>query len=249
MTIYRPGFYNIHVGGGVRIEQPMYSAAAPANWWLSGGIAAANCLAAYTPKGAASLAVSYDNNAAPGNGLPDGTYDAAPGTAPGWDAVNGWKFVAASTQYLTTGIVPADAYSVVIRYASAPAATQVIMGCAKTAAPSGGYYFIPMNGGGASCQHANGIYGVSVANVVPGQATAVIATAAKKTFLNGNLTIWTIVAGAGAYGAFGFYIGTYNLDGAPGGLWFGGNIQAIAIYGATITNAQVLAVSTAMAAL
>ena len=43
-------------------------AAAAVPWYLSGGIAAANCIAAFTPKGAASLAASYDNNAAPGNG-------------------------------------------------------------------------------------------------------------------------------------------------------------------------------------
>jgi hypothetical protein len=61
-------------------------------WWLSGGIAPATCLAAYTPKGAASLAVSYDNQATALNGLPDGTYDITVNNPTGWSASAGWIF-------------------------------------------------------------------------------------------------------------------------------------------------------------
>lgn len=68
-------------------------------WWNAfGAIPTANCIAAYLPKGAANLAASYTNLVTPG------TYNAAPGTAPDWDATNGWKF--SLTQYLLTGITP-----------------------------------------------------------------------------------------------------------------------------------------------
>lgn len=54
-------------------------------WYLAGGISAANCLAAYQPKGAASYAVSKVNLASPGTrNLSDGA------TPPNWDATNGW---------------------------------------------------------------------------------------------------------------------------------------------------------------
>jgi len=46
--------------------QPRSVASGVEPWWLSGGIAAANCVAAYQPKGAASLEASYVNLANPG---------------------------------------------------------------------------------------------------------------------------------------------------------------------------------------
>ena len=58
-------------------------AGAAAQWWLSGGVSAANCVAAYQPIGATSLAASYTNLANPG------TYTAAPGVAPTFDAATG----------------------------------------------------------------------------------------------------------------------------------------------------------------
>lgn len=62
-------------------------AAAAEPWWLAGGVAAANCVAAYQPKGAADYAASKVNLANPG------TYDATDGAVyPTWDAANGWKF-------------------------------------------------------------------------------------------------------------------------------------------------------------
>ncbi len=78
-------------------------------WWLRGGIPAANCIAAYQPINAASLAASYVNLANPG------TNDAAPGVAPGWNKTDGWTFNGL-TQYLTTGIIPASGYSMIIRF-------------------------------------------------------------------------------------------------------------------------------------
>jgi hypothetical protein len=65
-----------------------------ADWWLAGGVDPADVVAAYQPIGAASLAASYVNLASPG------TFDAAPGVAPGFDVAIGWLFT--GSQWLNT---------------------------------------------------------------------------------------------------------------------------------------------------
>lgn len=78
-------------------------------WWLSGGIAAANCIAAYQAKGAASYAASLVNLANPG------TYNATEGTAPDWAAGTGWTFNG-TTQFLISSVKVGSGYSFAIRY-------------------------------------------------------------------------------------------------------------------------------------
>lgn len=80
------------------IRPPFGPALASERWWLAGGIPAANCIAAYQPKRAASYAASKVNLANPG------TYDATEGVAPSWSSAVGWTFNG-SSQYLDTGIV------------------------------------------------------------------------------------------------------------------------------------------------
>ena len=92
--------------------QPKSQAVAAAGgWWLSGGIAAADCIVAYQPKGAASYAASKVNLANPG------TYDGTDGNAPTWDAVNGWTFDG-SDDSIITGYKPTgtQVQSVIIRF-------------------------------------------------------------------------------------------------------------------------------------
>lgn len=84
-------------------------AAAGTSWWLAGGIAAANCIAAYQPKGAADYAASLVNLANPG------TYNAFAGADPTWGATDGW--IGAGASYLRTGFSLAAGYSFIIRYA------------------------------------------------------------------------------------------------------------------------------------
>jgi len=70
--------------------------------WLVGDVDPADCLIAYTPKGADSLADSYDNNAAPDNGMADGTYDiASAGDEPDFTTANGWDFNGTSDRLAT----------------------------------------------------------------------------------------------------------------------------------------------------
>ena len=210
-------------------------------WYLSGGIAAANCIAAYTPKGAASLAASYDNNAAPANGLPDGTYDAAPGVAPTWNVVTGWTY--AGGQYLTTGIVPAGTHTTIVRFAN----------CIT----SGGYLF------GSFLVAGTVIYGVcpfytgvgpgvqywnqpSVpAAILPNMSDGVLAIAGAAGFRGGAPD--AVLGGTGNTG-LAMFIGALNMGGVAA-VQLVGDILAVAHYDITITDAQVLAVSTAAAAL
>jgi len=109
ITIIRP---NQHVytlpGYGQRIIEADAGVAAVNDWWT---VAGKTCVAAYQPKGAASLAASYINLANPG------TNNAAPGTAPDWDSTNGWKFNG-SDDYLTTGLGPRATWSVLLQFSN-----------------------------------------------------------------------------------------------------------------------------------
>jgi len=89
---------------GCSVQRP-----AAGGWWLSGGIAAANCIAAYQPKGAASYAASLMDLSVTGN-------DAYEGIAPTWDATNGWTFN--GTYFLKTGIIPTTSTVFAIKYAN-----------------------------------------------------------------------------------------------------------------------------------
>jgi hypothetical protein len=89
-----------------------HRAAAATGRWLTGGIPAANCIAAYEPMDAASLAASYTNLANPG------TYNATLGVAPNWAAGTGWTGDGASI-YLRTGMTPDATWSAIVRFSSA----------------------------------------------------------------------------------------------------------------------------------
>lgn len=212
---------------------------AAAAWYLAGGVSAANCIAAYTPKGAASLAASYDNNAAPGNGLADGTYDAAPGVAPTFDTATGWSF--ANSEYLTTGITPGSGWSAAVRFSNASTDNAYLFG----AKGSKFWGILPR-------------YNASSVLYLVGASTA---TGQQKTpVLNGGVVT---VAGAAAYrngsdegltliqdsSPAPFFLGASNNGSGTAENKFTGKIQAIAIYNVTLDAATVAAISAAMAAL
>ena len=78
------------------------------NWWEAGG--ASGAVAVYQPKGAASYAASLTD-------LSGNENDASEGTAPDWDADNGWKFNG-SDDYLDTGLVIASGYTIIVRFSN-----------------------------------------------------------------------------------------------------------------------------------
>lgn len=236
VMILRPG--QRLVAPHVRIVQPSMAAAAASGWWLSGGISAANCVAAYAPKGAASLAASYSNLNNPG------TNNAAPGVAPTFATASGWTFNG-TTQYLTTGIVPGNNYSAIVRFTSYSAPTTsnaAIVGSAISSAPNTGLTLGKALTTGA-LRFRNGDVGYTDASTA---TSGVMAAAGANAYLNGS----SVSSGLGGSGgnANAMMIGALN---------FGGTINsfssviiiAVAIYNTTLSGSQVSALTTAMNAL
>ncbi len=198
-------------------------------WYLAGGVAKATCLAAYQAIGAASLAESYVNLANPG------TYNLSGGVAPTWAAETGWTFDG-SSQYKLTGITPAagaaQTMSMIARFSGVTGNTGYIMGYTNGAA---GYFTMTPRRSGLR-RYWNG---TGVSDYAAVYDLGVIAIAGDSGFYNGENQV--IIAPNSVNGA---QIAIGALTGPT--LYFGGNIQAAAIYDTVLTDAQVLAISNAM---
>jgi hypothetical protein len=232
MIIQRPGTRSIYLPGpdfGVEVRQPL-GGAVP--WWLTGGIAAANCIAAYQPKGAANLAASYVNFAHPG------TYDAAPGVAPGWDTTIGWIF--SIPKYLKTGIVPTLTYSMMVQFSgyTTGATAKALAGCYSTSTQN---FLIHAEMSAGFVGYWNGGSLTGSASMAAGN----LCVAGKTGYKNGVID-GTIPAG-GTNNAIEIYIGALNGAGTPS-QHTACNMQALAIYDIDI-SAYVAGLRAAMAAL
>lgn len=203
------------------------AAAAPAWWYVAGK----TCVAAYQPKGAASLAASYSNLAQPG------TYDAAPGVAPTWASATGWTFNG-TNQYLATGITAiSNTWTMLVQFSGGSSSGDRCL--------VGGY-----NGSGtadfslwqitAGKSYYNNNQLLASANYI---TTGNLALAGKAAYKDG-VADGTITGGAVSSAVI-------NIGRAAGInlYYYAGSIQAIAIYSATLTAGEVAAVSAAMAAL
>jgi hypothetical protein len=231
------------IGGGVTVHGGRATLTAGGAWWLEGDVAAANCIAAYTPKGKASLVLSYNNDAAPGNGLADGTYDAAPGTAPTFDAT-GWTFNG-SNQYLDTGYSPGvtSGSSMIVRFSGVLAASfGAVMGALNYGASSG-WGIQPWRPATTVVNYVNG---TSTRQVSPQVESGVLAIAGMQAYRNGvaDGASWT-------YGAWVSYHSIYvGMWRGYSGLYYRAcSVQAAALYDVVLNAAQVSAISAAMAAL
>lgn len=200
-------------------------------WWLSGGIAAANCIAAYQPKGAADLAASYVNLANPG------TYNAAPGTAPTFDTTTGWTFNG-STQYLIAPITPAAGWSFLIQFANADITNGNWHGSVSS---GGGIKYFELCPG-----YANEVYYAmgGLLNKSPSLATGNLGWRGQTAIRNG-IDDGSIPAGNGVC-VLNPYIGNRNNDGSADRP-LSGKVSAVVYYAVTITSDQAIAVSAAMA--
>lgn len=206
-------------------------------WWLVGGVPSQNCIAAYQPIGASSLATSYTNLANPG------TYDAAPGTAPAWATTTGWTFNGTTNnRYLKTGIVPVNnqSWSMLIKLTGAvdgPIAT--IFGEYNTA--TNDFLIQP--------RRSNAVLYFSGAQVIvePGCASGVLGISGLSLWRNGLLD-GTLSGSPSGVNALEIYMGALNLTNSAT-QFYTGNILAFCIYSTIITSRQVLAVTTAMNAL
>ena len=204
-------------------------------WWLQGRIAAADCWAAYQPKGAGGYALSKRNLNGSGNNAADGA------AIPTWDVVNGWKFDAASLQYLTTTFVPQNdqSQSVLIQFTNG-IDTNYLFGMLDAAARA----FYVRRKLAAGAVYANGGSRPGVGAAVAAGNLGIAGTEGYRNGADDSLStgVYTGVPVSACY------IGCYNLAGVATG-FISVYIQALAIYSVTITVAQVAAVAAAMAAL
>lgn len=235
-TMLRPGQRILHIPGiGITTSRRAVSAGGAVNWWEAGG--ATGCIAAYQPKGAASLAVSYTNLANPG------TYDAAPGVAPTWASGTGWTFN--GTQWLNTGIYPVTGYTIIGRYANLTQTdNRCLIGAGNT--PHDGHEMRVMWNNDPLKQGAY-THGSGTVSSSPGTAN-VVALAGRLLYYAGTYVGTVGIATLTSDSTYGIGAKNYGANTARG-FAFLGDILAVAIYNTTLTAGEVAAASAAMAAL
>ena len=201
---------------------------AAAAWYLAGGVSAANCVAAYQPIGAVSLAASYVNLANPG------TYDAVEIVAPNFNTATGWTFT--GSQNVDAGYIPQSTDTIIVRFANA---VKQYIGFYASATLN--ISMTPYRGDGDNLRN---YYHGTFRSFSPGYANCVMAIAGVNFYLNGvaeSLAGTTITTNTTTFG-FG------RRNGAAV-VYYQGDIVAAAIYNVTLDAATVAAISTAMAAL
>lgn len=207
------------------------SAGTAAQWWQAAGVTP---IAAYQAKGAASLADSYINLANPG------TFDAVPGVAPTWDAANGWKRIASSGT-LDSGVTPtSSAWTMIMRFSN-------------YAYTNGAYRYIGRVVSGKnfafSMEEAANQWGFynNGGLLKSGQLSSGVLAIAGQTGYRDGVAQGTIPgAWTGSTTGSIYLLSCYGLPpNAPTQIY----VQAFAIYNATLSAAQVAAVSAAMQAI
>ena len=198
-------------------------------WYLSGGIRAKNCLAAYQPKGADSKLDSLTNLANPGvNDAISNAFDAM-----GWDAVNGWDML---WQYVFCGgIAATPTTTMLVRFSDLTQADAHLCGngvvesarfMGRVRQEYGWYYVYGSHTGIPVAPYANsGVWGM----------------AGNKGYRDGVLDFTSPGVFTGVSNVL--RIGHTELGGSPG------KYQAAAIYNIVLSPEQMLAVSNAMLAL
>lgn len=208
----------------------------PELWWTSGAVMPWDCVAAYQTKGATGLDASYINLAKPG------TYNAFAGTAPTWDASNGWIFNG-TTQYLKTGILPGSGWSVIVKYTNLTSTgNRALIGSYNPFTPNGGWGIVAHHTAGM--QTFNGSSSFPGTNA-PQLTTGTYGMAGLVPYRNGSPDP-NQPSGAGTFGEI--YIGALNYNGTAVQL-APVYIQAVAIYNIVLTATQMSEISNAMMAL
>lgn len=205
--------------------QPKSQVAAATSWWLAGGISAANCIAAYQAKGAASYAASKVNLAG------DDTYDLTTSTDPAWAADTGWTFGTGTGRYLLAG------FSMTTQDLTIASRSNL------TDYGDAGLGRLWSSNNNALRQYESTFINSSSAS----EATIgehIFILAGLELYKDGSKT--DNLASGSTTTCGSMCIGNANHAGARG---INGTIQAIAFYNTTITGAQISALNTAMAAL
>lgn len=212
----------------VQTRAPASAAIIP--WYLAGGVSASNCVGAWQAKGAASYSASLTNLANPG------TYDLTEGSAPSWAADTGWTFDGGS-QYLKTGVVIGAGWSTLYQYSNVDS-----WGLIGVWSPAR-WWFAPYYGSGDNVGYG---YGGNLTVASPGLTAGNLGMNSAKAWRNGAADGDTGTSTSTS--PRDFWIGCANNDGSA--LFIGSyKVQALAIYNTGLSDAQMAAVATAMAAL
>jgi hypothetical protein len=200
-------------------------------WYRAGG--APLPVAVYQPKGAADLATSYVNLVTPG------TNNATTAAAPTFAAATGWAFggEAVGGAIITAPVVIANEWTVIVRGNITGGGGGNLGRLAEAVAT---WFMVPSYNGVEHRYKNGGATDLAVAGALTGAQTMAIANT--KAYLNGveegNIAVAAFVTTALSIG-----------NRADRTRTLAGNIYAVAIYNTTLTAAQVLAVSSAMALL
>lgn len=209
------------------------------NWWepTTGSY---TVVAAYQAKGAASLAASYVNLANPG------TYNAAPGVAPTFDTATGWTFNG-SSNYLATGVVPGDGWSIFVRFSDREdtGLVHVPVGTTGTGGSNPWFAFAFYQDVWYYAYGSDSSTGYTQA-----ATSGTMAMSGAARYWNGTALTARSPAPTWSGTAQAILIGNY-YDTAPNlvNRWWNGNIEAVAIYSTTLDSTQVAEISANMAAL
>ena len=206
-------------------------------WYtLDGLISAANCKAAYQPKGAADYATSKVNLANPG------TYNATDVSAPAWDATDGWKFNG-TTNALEIAITNMSAYGQNNSYAiriKAPTKDGAVFGYSQV-----GQHRFGINFWAGVLEAQND----GIASPTQAYADGVYIVAGNKVYKNGvdyGSTINTI----GGSASLGIKVGCRNFNGTNVNFPSDAKVLALSLYqNLVLTPTQVGLLTTAMNAL
>ena len=230
VSVLRPGQRILNIPAiGVQTSRRAVAAGGSADWWA---VAGKTCAGAYLAKGAASYAASKVNLDTPG------TRDLIDGAAyPTWNAATGWTHNG-SSQSLRTGIVPANGYSMLVRFANTANNSTVVgeytAGARFEIAPR------PTIGGTGAIVYGSG----AVVQVLQSISSGVLGIAGQQGYRNGTAD-GAVIGAWSATTTNELYIG--NRNGADD--FFVGDILAVAIYSNTLTAGEMATVSAAMAAL
>jgi hypothetical protein len=224
-------------------NRPAEVEAAP--WYLTDGVLAADVVAAYQPKGAASLAASYSNLANPG------TQDAVATVPPTWAAGDGWIFNGTDQYLKMAGLAFNADLTAIVRFSNFVDGSlyYCLFGKVLTDLALDRFDIQFTNPDGPSQE---GWVGASQAAVYGNSpANGVYALAKSGLYLNGSVaaSLADVVAFTASTDA---YIGTMRIDAGETHAfdgYFPGKIQAFALYNKTLAAGQIAAISAAMAAL
>lgn len=223
----------------------------PTPWYLAGGIPAANCVAAYRAIGAPTQAVSYLNQVNPA------THAISAPTAPTWTQAAGWSFNGVD-QYLATDITTVHighgTGTFILRYSDRPDNNSYMALTTYTPLNEDEYYdefaLLPYGGNPGSkwdCGY-NGMWdGASIS--AGADDHGVLGFAGHRFFRDGEF----IAEETGdiycpELESYPFVIAADNYLETIG-YWCQLKVQAVAFYNTQLTDAQMIAVMQAMAAL